>query len=97
RNDRLHRAVHADRGVAGTGLQPVLLPAAHRGLLRRARRLRAQRAGWLGVAYALGEASANLLQPFWMLPTLAILGLKPRDIMGYTFTMFLACFSGALI
>ena len=39
----------------------------------------------------------NLLQPFWMLPTLAILGLKARDIMGYTFTMFLACFPAALI
>ena len=25
------------------------------------------------------------------------LGLKARDIMGYTFTMFLACFPAALI
>ena len=31
-------------------------------------------AGWMVVVYDLGEASANLLQPFWMLPTLAILG-----------------------
>jgi len=54
-------------------------------------------AGWMVVVYDLGEASANLLQPFWMLPTLAILGLKARDIMGYTFTMFLACFPAALI
>jgi short-chain fatty acids transporter len=54
-------------------------------------------AGWIVVVYDLGEASANLLQPFWMLPTLAILGLKARDIMGYTFTMFLACFPAALI
>ena len=49
-------------------------------------------AGWLVVVYDLGEASANLLQPFWMLPTLAILGLKARDVMGYTFAMFLVCF-----
>jgi short-chain fatty acids transporter len=53
--------------------------------------------GWMVVVYDLGEASANLLQPFWMLPTLAILGLKARDIMGYTFTLFLACFPAALI
>jgi len=53
--------------------------------------------GWLVVVYDLGEASANLLQPFWMLPTLAVLGLKAKDIMGYTFAMFLACFPAALI
>jgi short-chain fatty acids transporter len=53
--------------------------------------------GWTVVVYDLGEASANLLQPFWMLPTLAILGLKARDIMGYTFAMFLACFPAVLV
>ncbi|KWW97566.1 serine--pyruvate aminotransferase [Carbonactinospora thermoautotrophica] len=53
--------------------------------------------GWMVVVYDLGEASANLLQPFWMLPTLAILGLKARDIMGYTFAMFLACFPAVLV
>lgn len=53
--------------------------------------------GWMVVVYDLGEASANLLQPFWMLPTLTILGLKARDIMGYTFAMFLACFPAVLI
>lgn len=36
-------------------------------------------------------------QPFWMPPTLTILGLKARDIMGYTFAMFLACFPAVLI
>ncbi|MFD8377149.1 short-chain fatty acid transporter [Streptomyces sp. NPDC059679] len=53
--------------------------------------------GWMVVVYDLGEASANLLQPFWMLPTLAILGLKARDIMGYTFAMFLALFPTVLV
>ena len=53
--------------------------------------------GWMVVVYDLGEASANLLQPFWMLPTLAILGLKAKDIMGFTFAMFLACFPMALL
>src|SRR5665647_709022 len=54
-------------------------------------------AGWMVVVYDLGEASANLLQPFWMLPVLAVLGLKARDIMGYTFAMWLVCFPTALI
>ena len=54
-------------------------------------------AGWMVVVYDLGEASANLLQPFWMLPTLAILGLKARDVMGYTFAMFLVLFPVAIV
>ena len=45
--------------------------------------------GWMVAVYDLGEAAANLVQPFWMLPTLALLGLKARDVMGYTFVVFL--------
>lgn len=45
--------------------------------------------GWMVSVYNLGEALANLIQPFWMLPTLAILGLKAKDVMGYTFIVFL--------
>jgi short-chain fatty acids transporter len=45
--------------------------------------------GWTVAVYDLGEALANLVQPFWMLPTLAILGLRARDVMGFTFTVFL--------
>jgi short-chain fatty acids transporter len=54
-------------------------------------------AGWMVVVYNLGEALANLLQPFWMLPTLAILGLKARDIMGYTIAVFLVLFPLVLV
>jgi short-chain fatty acids transporter len=46
--------------------------------------------GWMVASYDLGEALANLLQPFWMLPTLGIFGLRARDVMGYTFIVFLA-------
>jgi short-chain fatty acids transporter len=46
--------------------------------------------GWVVCVYDLGEALANLVQPFWMLPTLALLGLKARDVMGFTFVVFLA-------
>ena len=44
--------------------------------------------GWVVACYDLGEALANLVQPFWMLPTLALLGLRARDVMGYTFVVF---------
>ncbi len=43
--------------------------------------------GWMVVTYDLGEAVANLVQPFWMLPTLALLGLKARDVMGFTWVV----------
>jgi len=46
--------------------------------------------GWIVASYDLGEALANLLQPFWMLPTLGMFGLRARDVMGYTFIVFLA-------
>jgi short-chain fatty acids transporter len=45
--------------------------------------------GWMVAVYDLGEALANLLQPFWMLPVLGLFGLKARDVMGYTFLVFL--------
>lgn len=45
--------------------------------------------GWVVACYDLGEAVANLVQPFWMLPVLALLGLRARDVMGYTFLVFL--------
>jgi short-chain fatty acids transporter len=54
-------------------------------------------AGWMVVTYDLGEAIANLLQPFWMLPILALLGLRARDIMGYTYLIALVLFPVALI
>ena len=46
--------------------------------------------GWIVSAYDLGEALANLVQPFWMLPTLGVFRLGARDVMGYTFVVFLA-------
>jgi short-chain fatty acids transporter len=46
--------------------------------------------GWVVNAYGLGEAIANLVQPFFMLPILGVLGLSARDIMGYTFVVCLA-------
>jgi short-chain fatty acids transporter len=45
--------------------------------------------GWMVAVYDLGEAVANLVQPFWMLPVLGIFGLRARDVMGHTFLIFL--------
>jgi short-chain fatty acids transporter len=45
--------------------------------------------GWVVAAYDLGEALANLVQPFWMLPILGLFGLRAKDVMGYTFVVFL--------
>ena len=45
--------------------------------------------GWVVASYDLGEALANLVQPFWMLPILSLFRLRARDIMGYTFVVFL--------
>lgn len=44
--------------------------------------------GWVVACYDLGEALANLVQPFWMLPVLSLLGLRARDVMGFTFLVF---------
>lgn len=44
--------------------------------------------GWMVAVYDLGEALANLVQPFWMLPILGMFGLRARDVMGYTFVVF---------
>ncbi len=46
--------------------------------------------GWVVVTYNLGEAVANLVQPFWMPPILGLFKLSARDVMGYTFVVFLA-------
>jgi len=45
--------------------------------------------GWMVAVYDLGEALANLVQPFWMLPVLGLFNLRARDVMGYTFLVFL--------
>lgn len=53
--------------------------------------------GWMVAVYDLGEALANLVQPFWMLPVLGLLGLRARDVMGYTFLVGLVLFPLVLV
>src|SRR5262245_4029577 len=44
--------------------------------------------GWVVQTYNATEALANLVHPFWMLPLVGILGLKARDIVGYSMLQF---------
>lgn len=41
--------------------------------------------GWAVQVYNAAEALPNLINPFWMLPLLGVLGLKARDVVGFTF------------
>ena len=45
--------------------------------------------GWAVQVYNAAEALPNLINPFWMLPLLGVLGLKARDIVGFTFLQLL--------
>ncbi|MDA7501940.1 TIGR00366 family protein [Chitinophagales bacterium] len=42
------------------------------------------------MALVYGDQLTNMLQPFWALPLLGITGLKAKEILPYTFILFLA-------
>jgi len=45
--------------------------------------------GWAVQIYNAAEALPNLINPFWMLPVLGILGVRARDLIGFTFVQFI--------
>jgi short-chain fatty acids transporter len=45
--------------------------------------------GWIVQTYNAAEALPNLINPFWMLPLLGVIGIKARDIVGYSIIQFL--------
>lgn len=45
--------------------------------------------GWAVQVYNAAEALPNLINPFWMLPLLGVLGLKAREVVGFTFIQLL--------
>lgn len=52
------------------------------------------------MSVAMGESAANMLQPFWVLPILAIAGISMRRVMGFmviTFLVALVCFALSLL
>ena len=44
------------------------------------------------MAVAMGESVANMIQPFWALPILAIAGISMRRVMGYMVITFAISF-----
>jgi len=46
--------------------------------------------GQATMAYAVGDAHTNLLNPFWALPLLAITGIDAREMFGYALVLLLA-------
>lgn len=44
--------------------------------------------GWVVQIYNAAEALPNLINPFWMLPLLGILGVRARDLVGYAVVQF---------
>ena len=49
--------------------------------------------GLISMAVAVGEGVANMIQPFWLLPLLAIAKLNVRQVMGFTIIAFLIGFA----
>jgi short-chain fatty acids transporter len=45
--------------------------------------------GWAVQIYNAAEALPNLINPFWMLPLLGVLGIRARDVVGFTFLQLL--------
>jgi short-chain fatty acids transporter len=45
--------------------------------------------GWSVTVYNAAEALPNLINPFWMLPLLGVLGLRAKDVVGFTFTQLM--------
>ncbi len=56
-------------------------------MLRAAQRLGAP-VGLTTMGVAYGNMAGNMFQPFWALPLLGILGLRARDVMGYSLVVF---------
>jgi short-chain fatty acids transporter len=53
--------------------------------------------GWMVVTYNLGESVTNFFQPFWMVTVLGLLGLRARDVMGYTYPVGMVLFPIGLL
>lgn len=43
------------------------------------------------LAYAYGDSTTNLIQPFWAIPLLTVTGLRFGDVLGYTGIIAIVC------
>jgi short-chain fatty acids transporter len=49
------------------------------------------------LAYAYGDSTTNLIQPFFAIPILAVTRMRFGDVVGYTFLIALACLAVNLV
>ena len=49
------------------------------------------------LAYAYGDSTTNLIQPFFAIPILAVTKLRFGDVVGYTFLIAVACFLASCV
>ena len=49
------------------------------------------------MAYAYGDATTNLIQPFWAIPLLAVARLRFGEMVGYTSLIAVACFAVSIV
>jgi short-chain fatty acids transporter len=49
------------------------------------------------LAYAYGDSTTNLIQPFFAIPILAVTRMRFGDVVGYTFLIAVACFAVSAI
>jgi short-chain fatty acids transporter len=49
------------------------------------------------LAYAYGDSTTNLIQPFFAIPILAVTRMRFGDVVGYTFLIAIACFAASAI
>jgi short-chain fatty acids transporter len=53
--------------------------------------------GWTTMVYNIAETLPNFINPFWMLPLLGVLGLRSKDLIGYTSVQFFVHFPIVMI
>lgn len=53
--------------------------------------------GMTTLAFAYGDMSTNLIQPFWAIPLLSVTGVAFGEIMGYCLLLFGACFAFTMV
>ena len=84
-------------GVAGTGGSKWAIEAPY--LLEAGRQLGVS-VPRVAMAYAYGDMSTNLIQPFWAIPLLSVAKLEFSDILGFealAFVVYSLLASGALV
>ena len=49
------------------------------------------------LAYAYGDSTTNLIQPFWAIPILTVTGLRFGYILGYTGIVAIVCMVTSIV